>query len=182
MASIIPESNPRWRSSLQGLAVAVLAVSEASAATPTALSATTPFGEAKLTDANGVVSYRVGGVFAASANDQTRLSFTIICSPDVGSLALLIVRTNAPPALTSGAAVISASVDGHAPLQLSAVRMTDGGLAGYTISPSQGVEGLAGQMAGGTKLHLDLDDFSPEIPLAGFADKLAVMTSVCPHR
>src|SRR4051812_33015562 len=89
---------------LLGLALAVFAVERAPAAPPVSLTATTPFTQSKVTDANGAVSYRVGGVFAAAGANPARLSLTAICSPAGGPLALLIVRTNAPSALKSGAA------------------------------------------------------------------------------
>jgi hypothetical protein len=153
----------------------------AEAASPVTMTATTPFTESKATDASGAVSYRVGGVFAAAGNGATRLSLTVVCSPGGGPLGLLIVRTNAPAALKSGMTTVTAHVDGIGMAPMNADRITGNGLASYDVKPAGAVESFVSAMMPGQKLLVDVEEFSAEIPLAGFAAEMKDLTAACPH-
>jgi len=164
------------------LAWAIFAVEGSQAASPVSMTATTPFTQSKATDATGAISYRVGGVFAAAGGNPARLSLTAICSSGGGPLALLIVRTSAPAALKSGAAAIVVQVDGLGTAKIAGERTASDGLASYQLKPDAQVESLVSAMAGGQKLLIELDEFSAELPLAGFAAEMKDLTAACSHR
>jgi hypothetical protein len=145
------------------------------------MTATTPFTESKVTDAAGVISYRVGGVFAAGGNNPSRVSVTVICSPGGGPLALVIVRTNAPASLKSGAAPVVTRVDDVVAATMNSERMVNNGLASYEVKAGASAEVLVARMSAGQKLLLDLDEFSAELPLTGFAAEMRDLTAACPH-
>ena len=167
---------------LVGLALAAFAVECSHAASPVSMTATTPFTQSKVTDANGAISYRVGGVFAAAGTNPARLSLTAICSPAGGPLALLIVRTNAPPALKSGAVTVIAHVDSQGLSTMASERTAGNGLASYELKAGPAIEALVSAMTAGQQLLVELDEFSAVLPLAGFAAEMKDLAAACPHR
>jgi hypothetical protein len=142
------------------------------------MNTTTPFGQAKLTDAAGNVSYRVGAVFTAPDNANQRVSMTFICQTG-GAFSLYVVQTRVPQDQASGPSV-AFEVDGR-PVPAAARREIGNGLSAYTVTSGAEAEALAKAMGAGKALRMTLDDRAYAVSLDGLGGALTQLAGVCPH-
>lgn len=166
------------------LAILMLAACDAMSQTELAqtMAMTTPWGQAKLTDAAGIVSYRVGAVFSEPGSNPKRLSFTFLCQPGqpAGKLSLFTVHQHVSKS-GGPSARIGLQVDAQPVQRAEAARQSGNGLTSYVVSSASDAEALAKAMDGGGKLRLALDEFAYELPLAGIGDALRELSAACPH-
>src|SRR4051812_36330515 len=80
-----------------GIYLAALAVSstDSFAQAPQQMTMTRPWVQLKATDANGAVTYRIGGVFAEPTDANKRLSVTFVCHLG-GKLTFFVVHHHVP--------------------------------------------------------------------------------------
>ena len=146
---------------------------------PLQMTMTRPWVQVKTTDANGTVSYRIGGVFAEPAKPDRRLSFTFVCQPG-GKLTFFVVHMHQMPQ-TGTPAKIKLQIDAQAPREFEAARDGGQGLASYSVANSTEVAPLMQGMAGGEKLRVQLDEYQYHLPLTGFKGELSDLQKVCEH-
>ena len=145
---------------------------------PRPMTMTRPWVQLKATDANGTVSYRIGAVFTEPANPNQRLSVTFVCQPG-GKLTFFMVHMQEPR--QTGKAAINLQIDAQAPREFEAARERGQGLTSYSVANSPEVAPLMQAMAGGEKFRIQLDEYSYDLPLAGFKAELSDLQKVCPH-
>jgi hypothetical protein len=146
---------------------------------PQQMKMTRPWVQLKATDANGAVTYRIGGVFAEPGDQEKRLSVTFVCQPG-GNLTFFVVHQHVPRQ-TGKAAKIHLQIDGEPFREFQATRDRGQGLASYSVTNSPEVIPLIQAMAGGQTLHIQLDEYGYQLSLTGFKAELADLQKVCPY-
>jgi hypothetical protein len=146
---------------------------------PRQMTITRPWVQLNATDANGTVTYRIGGVFAEPTDADKRLSVTFVCQPG-GKLAFFVVHKYQPRQTGTGTK-INLQIDAQAPREFEATRDVGQGLASYSVGNSPEVIPLMQAMAGGEKLRIQLDEHGYDLPLTGFKAELSDLQKACPH-
>ena len=90
------------------------------------------------------------------------------------------MRSHFSASRQAGDATIGFHVDGGAGEELAATREVGNDLIGYLVGTASDAARLAGEMAVGRLLLLDLEGDAYAVPLDGFAAEFAVLTAACP--